>query len=298
MAYYPKITFKVKTINYLALTESTLPDTLENTLYKLKNQEVWVTGVDYALKDGDEFTLYGERAFDVYKGFYLTVPEDQRYLEVIYYGNINEDVTYGSLYFDGSSNIVLAGSGDWATGTSDFTVEWFQYQLSSGECCSRIFAVQPWPDTQIGVSVEEGGNNFYAWIGGEGYGAGIPSVINTWNHMAITRQSGTLRLFKDGMEVNSHVIAEDVLDNSNPLYIGSTSDGNYFTGYITNFNFVGGTALYTGDYIVPTSPISPNANTKLLLLASSQDEMLKDSSSLNKSVTNNGVTWSALSPFI
>jgi hypothetical protein len=298
MAYYPKITFKVKTINYLALTESTLPDTLENTLFKLRNQEVWVTGVDYALKDGDEFTLYGERAFDVYKGFYLTVPEDQRYLEVIYYGNINKDVTYGSLYFDGSSNIVLNGSNDWAVGTEDFTVEWFQYQENDSYSYSRIFAVQPYPNTQIGASVEPDGNNFYAWIGGEGHGSSISNYLDQWSHMAITRSSGTLRLFKDGNELNSFSIVADVTDNSNPLYIGSTSEGDYFTGYITNFNFVKGTAIYTGNFTPPTSPITANPNTKLLLLASSEEEKLKDSSSSNKSVTNNGVTWSALSPFI
>ena len=87
MADYPKITFRVKTVNYLALTQNALPDSLENTLFKLENQEIWVTGVDYALKNEEEFTLYGERAFDVYKGLYLAVPENQRYLEVVYYGD-------------------------------------------------------------------------------------------------------------------------------------------------------------------------------------------------------------------
>lgn len=294
MNLQPEITFQVDTIDFVEIFNTLLPDeNINNIINNLKNETVYIEKVPYPLKHGDVFTLYGKDAVYVYNLYIANVPQQERVLELY----TNNNLGFGSLYFNGSSNIYLAGSGDWATGTSDFTVEWFQYQLSSGECCSRIFAVQPWPDTQIGVSVEESGNNFYAWIGGEGYGAGIPSVINTWNHMAITRQSGTLRLFKDGLEVNSHVIAEDVLDNSNPLYIGSTSDGNYFTGYITNFNFVSGTALYTGDYVVPTSPISPDANTKLLLLASSEDEMLKDSSALNKTVTNNGVTWSSLSPF-
>ena len=294
MNLQPEMTFVVDTINFVELFNTLPPDeNINNIIYNLLNKTIYIEKVPYPLKHGDTFTLYGQDAVYVYNLYIANVPQQQRVLELY----TNNNLGVGSLYFDGSSNIYLAGSGDWATGTSDFTVEWFQYQLSSGECCSRVFAVQPWPDTQIGVSVEEGGNNFYAWIGGEGYGAGISSVINTWNHMAITRQSGTLRLFKDGMEVNSHVISEDVLDNSNPLYIGSTSDGNYFTGYITNFNFVSGTALYTGDYVVPTSPISPDANTKLLLLASSEDEMLKDSSALNKTVTNNGVTWSSLNPF-
>lgn len=293
MNLQPQITFQVDTINFAEVFNTLLPDeNINNIINNLKNKTVWIEKVPYALKHGDTFTLYGQDAVYVYNLYIANVPEEQRTLKLY-----NSNVGYGSLYFDGSSNIVLNGSNDWAVGTGDFTVEWFQYQLSSGECCSRVFAVQPWPDTQIGVSVEESGNNFYAWIGGEGYGAGMSSVINTWNHMAITRQSGTLRLFKDGMELNSHGISEDVLDNSNPLYIGSTSDGNYFKGYITNFNFVNGTALYTGDYVAPTSTISPDANTKLLLLASSEDEMLKDSSSLNKTLTNNGVTWSSFNPF-
>lgn len=87
MVEYPKITFRVKTVNYLALTQNVLADTLENTLFKLQNQEFWITGIDHSLRNGDEFTLYGRKAIDLYKGLYLNIPENQRYLEVVYYGN-------------------------------------------------------------------------------------------------------------------------------------------------------------------------------------------------------------------
>ena len=209
----------------------------------------------------------------------------------------NSNVGYGSLYFNGSSNIVLNGSNDWAVGTGDFTVEWFQYQENSSYSYSRVFAVQPWPNTQIGASVEPDGDNFYAWIGGEGYGDNISDYLDKWSHMAITRSSGNLRLFKDGVSILSTSSSDNITDNSNDLYIGSTASGDYFTGYITNFNFVKGTALYTGNFTPPTSPITASPNTKLLLLASSEAEKFKDSSGSNKSVTNNGATWSSLSPF-
>lgn len=293
MNLQPQITFQVDTINFAEVFNTLLPDeNLNNIIYNLLNRTVYIEKVAYPLKHGDVFTLYGKDAVYVYNLYIASVPEEQRILKLY-----NSNAGYGSLYFDGSSNIVLDGSNDWAVGTGDFTVEWFQHQKSSGEPYSRIFAVEPWPNTQIGVSVEESGNDFYAWIGGEGHGDNISNYLNKWCHMAITRQSGTLKIFKDGEEINSFVITADVLDNSNPLYIGSTSDGNYFKGYITNFNFVKGTALYTGDYVVPTSPVNPDANTKLLLLASSEDEMLKDSSALNKTVTNNGVAWSDYNPF-
>ena len=263
-----------------------LPDSLENLISNFKNMEVIIGNKKY--KHGDRFTAYGKKAL-YFKKIFMDSPNPV--LKFV------EKNNYGSLYFDGSSNIVLDGNDDWAVGTGDFTIEWFQYQESSGEPYSRIFAVQPYPTTQIGASVEEDGDNFYAWIGGEGHGSPILNYINQWCHMAITRSGGTLKLFKDGTELNSFVVVSDITDNSNQLYIGSTSSGNYFKGYITNFNFVKGTALYTNTFTPPTAQISADANTKLLLLAASESEMLTDSSGLNKTITNNGATWSNLSPF-
>lgn len=292
MELQPKITFIVKTINYEEIFRTIVPDeNIGNILNNLRNQTVWIEGVDYPLKDGDEFTLYGKEAVRVYNLYIANPTEPNMVLEV------KQDAGRGSLYFDGSSNIYLNGSNDWAVGTGDFTVEWFQYQ-ETGNAYPRIFAVQPWPNTQIGASVEENGSNFYAWLpGAEGYGSPISNFINSWSHFAITRSSGTLYLFKDGDLLASYASSEDVNDNSNDLYIGSTASGDNFKGYITNFNFVKGTALYTGNFTPPTEPIAADANTKLLLLASSQETAFVDSSLSGKTLTNNGVTWSDLNPF-
>ena len=53
-------------------------------------------------------------------------------------------------------------------GTGDFTIEWFQYQLTSSGANQRIFAIGSYPSTSIGVSQEgsDTSKTFYAWISG------------------------------------------------------------------------------------------------------------------------------------
>ena len=65
---YPQITFIIDTIDEIALTSQLQPDSnIENILYNLKNQTVWVPSVPYALKYGDSFSLYGKTATDFVK---------------------------------------------------------------------------------------------------------------------------------------------------------------------------------------------------------------------------------------
>lgn len=73
--------------------------------------------------------------------------------------------TGGSLLFDptASATLTAPGSVDWAFGTGDFTVEWWQYQTDSSPF-PRIFSVGSFPSSAIGVSIE--GGTFYVWVGG------------------------------------------------------------------------------------------------------------------------------------
>ncbi len=115
-----------------------------------------------------------------------------------------------------------------------------------------------------------------------------------WIHFAVARQGTSARLFKNGMLVNTNSSSTyNFTDSTNSLYIGTDSTtGAFFSGYINNFRWITGTALYTANFIAPLAALTAVAGTKLLL-GISISAAGTDSSGTSKSVTNNNITWDA-----
>ena len=213
--------------------------------------------------------------------------------------------TGGSLLFTASSSsgISFANVADFQMGTGDFTIEWFQYQLSGSGTNQRIFSIGSWPSASIAVSQEgsDTSKTFYAWLSsGNLIRTGI-NMQNSWIHYAICRSGSSLRVFQNGTQIGSTLSNSTNFNNTTQvLRLGNettTTAGAAFNGYITNFHWVKGTALYTANFTRPSAPITPVANTKLLLLATSSDTALSDSSGTGKVGTATNVAWNALKPF-
>ena len=188
-------------------------------------------------------------------------------------------------------------------GTGDFTIEWFQYQISGGGSFYRIFSIGTYASQSIAASFEGSDTSkaIYVWAP-SGVQQGVTrNLQGAWYHFAITRASGSLRVFLGGTQIGTTAAnATNFNDASNVLRLGNestTSSGAAFNGYITNFHWVKGTALYTANFTPPTQPITPVANTKLLLRATTSGTVLSDSSGTGKVATGTGVTWNSLSPF-
>jgi hypothetical protein len=123
---------------------------------------------------------------------------------------------------------------------------------------------------------------------------------NTWYYVAWSKAAGTIRQFVNGtLDGTPYADATNYI--SSALTIGTTAysaNTNNFSGLITNLEVIKGTGLYTGSsFGNPSVPATAQANTKLLLLASTSGTALTDSSGLNKTVTNHSTTWSASNPF-
>jgi hypothetical protein len=208
----------------------------------------------------------------------------------------------GSLVFGANGKYLsYSGSDDWALGTGDFCIEWWQYQtLASPPSYSRLFQVGDWSNHSIAVSIESG--HFLLWVNnGSSFYSNytLSDYLNQWVHFAVVRQSGTTSVYKNGSRIINVSTPNNVSNNTSPLKIGEGS-GNYWNGKITNFRWVKGSSVYDGTQstiTVPTAPLAAISGTKLLLLANDSGTYLDDSSGLNKSATNNGnVTWSPDSP--
>jgi hypothetical protein len=121
--------------------------------------------------------------------------------------------------------------------------------------------------------------------------------LNTWYHIAITRQSNIVRMWLDGVQDSTNTTVSNNISTTTEVRIGRGrgTSTNYFNGYISNFRFVRGTALYTSTFDPSTVPLTAIANTQLLTC---QSATIIDNSPNNFAITNNGSsTVSSFSPF-
>ena len=167
----------------------------------------------------------------------------------------------GSGYFDGTGDYLSTpSSAAFSFGTGDFTVEcWFN--LSSLGVYRRIWWFSDDNDnTNINASNQ-------VQFGGASQTAITGSTIsaNTWYHLAYVRSSGSGKLYLNGAQIGS-TTANSYNSSSRSIYIGATSTGtNPFIGYISDLRVVKGTAVYTGPFVPPASPVTAITNTQLLL---------------------------------
>ena len=81
-----------------------------------------------------------------------------------------------------------------------------------------------------------------------------------WIHWAVVRQSGVTKIYKNGTQLDSQISDTNNINNTtDELTIGNENTSSTlaaFVGYITNFRWVKGLAVYTGNFTTPTSALS------------------------------------------
>jgi hypothetical protein len=161
-----------------------------------------------------------------------------------------------------NSFIDTPASSDWALGTGDFTIEWFSYQTTlSG--FQRAFTVDDYASIDVGASIESG--TFYYWANDTfRFSSSSASTANIWIHWAIVRASGVTRVYRNGTLLGSQITDNNNINNIvDQLTIGNENTATTLAalvGYITNFRWVKGLAVYTGNFTVPTSALTAEAS--------------------------------------
>lgn len=86
---------------------------------------------------------------------------------------------------------------------------------------------------------------------------------NEWNHVALTRNFNTFRLFLNGVVVTTSTQSDTILQLSSGWYLdvgrywySSDNNSGYFTGYISNLRITKGVARYTSAFTPPTEPFN------------------------------------------
>ena len=203
-----------------------------------------------------------------------------------------------SVQFNGSNQYLsLSNSAAFNFGTSDLTIEfWIYFTTTSG---GRVVTSRLTGGGASGTWSVNMGHTSLSFtevvVGEPGPSATFSSILNTWAHIAVSRNSGTTKLFLNGSQVASAAQTTNFNNTSYPVYIATSPAESYLPAYISNLRILKGTGLYTSSFSVPTTPLTAITNTSLLIC---QDSVTKDNSSNNFTV--NAVaspTLSALNPF-
>ena len=166
-----------------------------------------------------------------------------------------------SLHLDGSGDFVSApSSGDFAFGTGDFCNEgWFYLEAyPAGE--SILFCLR-----NAGAGIFDNMTRLnpagrVAWSDGTAWRESTAAVpLAQWVHIAVTRASGTLRIFTGGVKSyeGSHPIN---LGGNRVMQIGAfeayatNPAGGFLSGYVGGVRITKGAARYTANFTPPAAP--------------------------------------------
>jgi len=149
-------------------------------------------------------------------------------------------------------------------GTGDFTIQWYQYQTDNNRF-PRVFQIGTYPSATVGVSIE--GGTFYYWIGNSPRGVGITNFKNIWTHFAISRVSGTTRIFMNGMKISQLSDTNNYTTSYELTIANELTKTNVagFGGLIYGFDLETTVGLYTNNFTVPYTLPSLTGTTVLLL---------------------------------
>ena len=211
-----------------------------------------------------------------------------------------------STYFNGSDAYLYSSTNtDFAIGTGDYTFECYIYPETVSTADPMIF-----------VTGNQSANNTLWLVYGStysgltlGYSGGGASgrittnqqlTVNAWNHVAVTRSSGTTYIFLNGSDLTSggSTAHNNISLAQNGFTIGKEpngTDSTAVTGYISDARFVNGTALYTSNFNPPTERLTAVTNTQFLTCH--LPYIVDGSSSAHTISINGGVEGKPIGPY-
>ena len=211
-------------------------------------------------------------------------------------GESGRNAIRGSLFFNsdyptssnnGLDSITVPAGSDFAYGTGDFTFEAYVWMSSFAS------------DTRLIYSQTVSGNNYILFgitTSGQvttllGHSNQVTSTatiaLNSWNHVAVSRSSGTVKVFVNGVASSGSSITTDLNDTTRIPTIGKYTHSTQLAwkGYISNFRITKGEALYTADFTPPTTELTAGDNT-VLLCCQDSDNPLQEAT--GKTITGYG----------
>tara|TARA_B100000131_G_scaffold21309_1_gene20665 strand:- start:30 stop:1745 length:1716 start_codon:yes stop_codon:yes gene_type:complete len=182
----------------------------------------------------------------------------------VFFGNGNQ-----ASGITGNNILITEESSDFTFGTGDFTIEgWFYTPDLSN--WNLLVGDNVYGDGSGGWSLYFNTDpDVDMWKTGSSVVSGATPTVNTWHHVAFSRESGTNRVFLDGAlgasaSDSTNYTSNQILIGANQLTVSTNVSQWGFKGYASNVRVIKGEAIYTAAFTAPTTRLEKTDNTVLL----------------------------------
>jgi hypothetical protein len=167
-----------------------------------------------------------------------------------------------SIAFDGNGDYLQSPtSSDFAFGTGDFTLETWLYPLGfSGDAPTfnnfgAVFDFRTAPSSQAQILwTFLGSSTLVLYVNGATRITGTAISTNQWTHVALSRSSGSTKMFVNSTQVGSTYADSNNYTSSAFKIASNVSTDAFYNGYIDDLRITKGVARYTSNFTPPTAP--------------------------------------------
>ena len=200
--------------------------------------------------------------------------------------NAIDGSVYFSGYVDGASSdyLYIPDSDDLDMGTGDFSFEcWLKSVSHAGTSTPNTMGIiSSWSYAAGGILIQSrntGPLRIVIPLSGGGYldVVGTTNLLDTWNHIAVERSSGTLKGYVNGIEEisTSYAVSVDFALGGSCV-IGENGPSSYLgdyplRGHISNLRICKGHAVYNGAFTPPTQKLELHKESVLLCCQDTDD---------------------------
>ncbi len=248
----------------------------------------WATGNTVTYYDTDGTTVLASGTIASVDGDYVNLTGRQLGFETItdrvgktVYAQGNAKLATAQKKF-GTASLALDGINSYASivpqpdfdfGSGDFTIECWVYPTAVPTAGSYAFVMGQSKagagNTSCGLYLGSAGGIIYLYsFGTFGTLPGAAVAQNAWSHIALTREGNNFKLWINGTQAGSTLVYSGAMTSatSTNFTIGGNAGFNlYVTGYIDDVRVSKGVCRYTGTFTAPTTPLSGDLSTVLLL---------------------------------
>jgi hypothetical protein len=189
----------------------------------------------------------------------------------------------GSYYTTASSDSLAFTTSTLAIGTGDFQIEYWWYPISTNSTNPSMITNRnntSYSSGDWGLHCPHANYaNKYSWwcynISGGSTATLVSTsniIFNAWTHIVVNRNSGTLRMFVNGVQEATASSSASIDDATSRGYIvmngNASGETRNINGYMSNMRYAVGTgsATYTSSpFTLPTAPTIASSYTKLQL---------------------------------